>query len=113
LDTLAKQISLKDWTNYRGDFGADVEQDSYYTVWKGIEMMFHIAPLMTSEQHRRMIGNDICFILFNENLDGEKVEPLNVTAMDSLGTVPQVFSVVQPQGKAYRLGFFSEQLKTT
>eukprot|EP01126_Amoeba_proteus_P056814 TRINITY_DN7194_c0_g1_i4.p1 TRINITY_DN7194_c0_g1~~TRINITY_DN7194_c0_g1_i4.p1 ORF type:complete len:258 (-),score=52.97 TRINITY_DN7194_c0_g1_i4:1020-1793(-) len=91
LNLLAEKVSLKGWLKYRGDLGVDVEQDSYYTVWKGIEVMFHVSPLMNSEQHRRLIGNDIVFIIFHDSC-----VPLDPTPLDSLGTVPQVFCVVQP-----------------
>lgn len=34
---------MKNWTHYRGDIGQDVDQYSYYTEWRGIEIMFHIS----------------------------------------------------------------------
>ena len=51
-----------------------------------MEIMFHVAPWLTKEQHRQLIGNDMCFIIYYDNL----VEPLEPIAMDALGTVPQV-----------------------
>jgi hypothetical protein len=39
LDILGERINLKGWKNYRGDIGAEIEQDSYYTKWKNIESM--------------------------------------------------------------------------
>jgi len=102
LDEIATKINLKGWTLYRGDFG-DTYQDAYYTVWHGIEIIFHIAPWMDAEGHRRLIGNDICFIIFYDNEDTS----FDTISMDSLGTVPQLFAVVQPSGPCmFRFGFF-------
>lgn len=79
LDLLGEKINLKGWKNYRGDIGAEIgkihsihsiliwmviyfnfwneiEQDSYYTKWKNIEVMFHISHWMIPEQHRRLLG---------------------------------------------------------
>eukprot|EP01126_Amoeba_proteus_P055141 TRINITY_DN6827_c0_g4_i2.p1 TRINITY_DN6827_c0_g4~~TRINITY_DN6827_c0_g4_i2.p1 ORF type:complete len:398 (-),score=81.96 TRINITY_DN6827_c0_g4_i2:160-1353(-) len=91
LDLLATRISLNGWQKYRGDFGVHINQDSYYTVWKEMEIMFHVGLMMNSEQHRRLIGNDVVFIIFHDCFF-----PLDPKPLDSLGTVPQVFCVVQP-----------------
>jgi hypothetical protein len=104
LNNIAEQINLKGWKKYRGDIGVDSDQNSFYTVWEGIEIMLHIAPWMSSEQHRRLIGNDICFIIFYEDNNLSSFDPI---VMDSLGTVPQVFTVIQPYKGRYRLGFFN------
>eukprot|EP01125_Pyxidicula_operculata_P017144 TRINITY_DN597_c2_g1_i1.p1 TRINITY_DN597_c2_g1~~TRINITY_DN597_c2_g1_i1.p1 ORF type:complete len:1127 (-),score=295.82 TRINITY_DN597_c2_g1_i1:160-3540(-) len=110
LEVLGQKINLKGWKKYRGDIGVEIEMDSYYTEWKGIEVMFHICLWMNPEQHRRLIGNDVIFILFHDNN-----EPFDPGPLDSLGTVPQVFGVVQryqdelddKQECYYRMGFFS------
>lgn len=111
MDAIADRVNLAGWPKlrYRGDFGSDSEEDTYYAVWKGIEMMFHIAPWFIPEQHRRLIGNDICFIIY---YDHPKYEPMNSAAIAQLGTVPQVFSVVQPAPPSegdniFRLGFLN------
>eukprot|EP01127_Copromyxa_protea_P011430 TRINITY_DN2871_c0_g1_i2.p1 TRINITY_DN2871_c0_g1~~TRINITY_DN2871_c0_g1_i2.p1 ORF type:complete len:773 (-),score=122.39 TRINITY_DN2871_c0_g1_i2:245-2563(-) len=104
LELLGTKVSLKGWTKYRGDFGADIEQDSYYTVWKDIEVMFHICLWMDAEQHRRLIGNDVVVIIFSDS-----AVPVVPRPLDALGTVPQVFVVVQPlpgDPDYYRLGVF-------
>jgi len=51
-----------DWKGYRGevgDLGADAKVYVYHAVWRGLETIFHVAPLMDAEQHRRLCGNDI------------------------------------------------------
>jgi len=64
--------------------------------------MFHIAPYCTPEQHRRLIGNDILVVIFHDDPD---YEPFDPTVLADLGTVPQIFCVVQSFNNLYRLGF--------
>lgn len=61
-------------------------------------VIYHVAPLLNAEGHRRLIGNDIAVIFFMEENSG-KFDP---SFMDQLGQVPQVFAVVQPQGDKFR-----------
>ena len=44
LNILGQRIKLKGWKKYRGDFGVDTDQDSYYTEWNSIKIMFHVSP---------------------------------------------------------------------
>eukprot|EP01129_Flabellula_baltica_P005497 TRINITY_DN1997_c0_g2_i1.p1 TRINITY_DN1997_c0_g2~~TRINITY_DN1997_c0_g2_i1.p1 ORF type:complete len:660 (+),score=132.64 TRINITY_DN1997_c0_g2_i1:28-1980(+) len=112
LEQMGQRIRLDGWNHYRGDLGVGegTYAESYYTKWNELEIMYHIAPWHSPEQHRRLIGNDICFIIFYESPDNA---PFNPQAIVDLGTVPQVFSVVQPFRNLYRLGFFNRtNLKT-
>ncbi len=59
--------------------------------------MFHISHWMIAEQHRRLLGNDVNFIIFHE-----AHEPFDPAPMNELGTVPQVFGVVTPHEESYR-----------
>ena len=43
LTLLGKKIQLKGWKRYRGDLGVEKEAFSYYTEWKGVEIMLHVA----------------------------------------------------------------------
>lgn len=54
--------------------------------------MFHVAPLMNSEQRRRLIGNDVLILFFH---DDEQSFDMNQTHKD-MGSFSQVFAVVQP-----------------
>jgi len=102
LDILGEKMNLKGWKKYRGDFGAEVQQDSYYSSWKGIEIMFHICHWLTPEQHRRLIGNDVVVIIFHDSSNPFVPDPIS-----NIGTVPQIFGVVSPHEDKYRVGFFS------
>jgi len=104
LNSIAEEITLDGWTRYRGDFNPDSKQKSYWTVWhETIEIMFHIAPWMNAEQHRRLIGNDICVLIYYDS----PLSSFDPTPLNSLGTVPQVFTVVQPNNNCYRFGSFN------
>lgn len=102
LNLIGTRISLKGWKKYRGDFGKESEQDSYYTEWRNIQIMFHVCHWMDAEQHRRLIGNDVVVIIFNDSPNPFVPDPL-----DSIGTVPQIFGVVSLRFKDYRVAFFS------
>jgi len=108
MDSIAERVHLANWSGYRGDFGTDGEdanRETYFQVWREIEIMFHCAPMLIPEQHRRLIGNDIVVIIFYEQL-GNQCLPFNPSVMTALGTVPQVFAVVEPQDQAYRMAYF-------
>jgi hypothetical protein len=103
IEIMGEKIQLNKWTGYRGDMGK--EGESYFTYWHDFNIMYHISTLMDSEQHRRLIGNDIAIIIFQESTS---VDPLKI----DLGQVPQIFGIVQPylslnQPTKYRIAFFS------
>ena len=81
----------------------------WYTQWRDVEILLHVAPHMSAEQHRRLCGNDIGAIIFHDAQGtgtGSSWTPFSSVAM---GTVPHVFAVVTPHASAdafYRLGFF-------
>jgi len=58
---------------------------------------------MTDDQQRRLIGNDVALLIFKD--EGEPFDPQKIV---SLGAIPQVFVVVQPNKDKYRLGFFNK-----
>lgn len=68
-------------------------------------VIYHVSVLMGAEGHRRLIGNDVCTIFFRD----ENSEPFDVTAVTNLGTMPQVFIVVQPKGHKYQVSSFSRK----
>jgi len=42
-----------------GKTGEDAATETYYAKWNDIDIIFHMAPGMSAEQHRRLCGNDI------------------------------------------------------
>lgn len=86
MDSIADRIEMDGWPHYRGEMGEMGPDNStsayftnfvlflllvritlsfrYYTKWEGVEMLFHIAPWMDSEQHRRLCGNDVGILHF-------------------------------------------------
>jgi len=102
LKHMGHEVDLSDnWTGYTGDMKGG---KTYYTKWKQIEVIYHVAPIMNKEGHRRLIGNDIAVIFFLEEGDNTLFDPSQISL---LGTVPQIFAVIQPVGQLYRLAFFS------
>jgi hypothetical protein len=67
--------------------------------------MLHVTPWLTTEQHRSLIGNDICLILFYDTAEQYETQ-FDPQVLESLGIVPHVFTVVQPIHSEYLLGFF-------
>jgi len=39
--------------------GDDSKAGAYFTRWNDVDIIFHLAPFMNEEQHRRLCGNDI------------------------------------------------------
>jgi len=106
LNILGEKINLETWNGYRGDMGK--EGETYYRKWNDFDLIFHVSTLMDSEQHRRLIGNDVAVIFFKDSNVYQTA--FDISKID-LGTVPQVHCVVEPckvDGTTfYRTGFFS------
>lgn len=82
--------------------------------------MGHVAMWMNAEQQRRLVGNDVLFVVFLEEGPPPSPPPYSLCAsycdpgappfdpepLDSLGTVPQIFCVVQPYAGRYRFALF-------
>lgn len=102
---------MKEWKGYRGDMGGSGE--TFFEHWKdeidGIFrpssttsslsylVMYHLSPLLNSEGHRRLIGNDIGVIFFVE--EDAQFSP---AFLNELGTVPQVYALIQPVKDKWR-----------
>lgn len=65
-----------------------------------LETVFHIAPRLTAEEHRRLLGNDIVMVFFLE-----EGAVFNVEGLDTFGEVPQVYIIVQPEKTKFRFVF--------
>lgn len=55
--------------------------------------------MLDAEGHRRLIGNDIAVLFFLEEGEDVYFDPTNI---GNLGTVPQVFGIIQPVKENYR-----------
>jgi len=103
LGMLGDRIEIRGWSGFRGGFdpGSDIGF-SYYTSWKGFEIMFHAVPFLNDEQRRRLVGNDKAIIYFQEE---------TMFVPNFRGDVNTVGIVVQPNYStsqtAYRVGCFS------
>jgi len=108
---LGQKIDLEGWKNYRGDMRPP--GTAWYDCWMGVEIIFHVAPILNAEEIRRLIGNDIQMLFYLEEDPGNDLK-FDCSSIESFGEVPQVFAVIQPtksdktQEFLYRLAFFSK-----
>jgi len=114
---LGDYVTLKGFTGFRG--GLDIKSDacgpqSIYTKFSGVEVMFHVAPLLPHNENdvqhvekKRHIGNDIIVIVFNDS--SRPFSPLTIKSEFN-----HIYAVIQPVAEAeegktcYRLGFASK-----
>jgi Rap/ran-GAP/Ankyrin repeats (3 copies) len=63
MDSLGEKIDMRTW----GGYGASGKRHAstsggpdyrYYSSWRGFHIMFHVAPFMSKDAIRRLIGND-------------------------------------------------------
>lgn len=101
LSLLAEKIELKGWSGYSGGLN---QEDSvtcpyaYHTTWQGLEIILHVSTMMSPEQQRRLIGNDIGMIFFQP--------PEAEFRVAMRGNVNSVALVVAPHQDKYRVGGF-------
>ena len=108
MDCIADKVTLKGFTNYRGQL--DNKNDStglfsYYASFEGMEVMFHVSTLLPyTPNHqqqllrKRHIGNDIVTIIFQE----KDALPFTPTIIRS--QFQHVFIVVRAAGKCPTTG---------
>eukprot|EP01124_Arcella_intermedia_P006541 TRINITY_DN13875_c0_g1_i3.p1 TRINITY_DN13875_c0_g1~~TRINITY_DN13875_c0_g1_i3.p1 ORF type:complete len:609 (-),score=154.75 TRINITY_DN13875_c0_g1_i3:59-1885(-) len=104
MNLMGKSIDLTTHKGFRGDFGISSSAKTFYHSWSGnhknYEVLYHVAPLLDDESKRRLIGNDIGIIFFlpSGNLD--------ISLLNQLGSMNQIFAVVQPTNDAkYSVAF--------
>lgn len=105
MSLFSDEIELMGWGGFKGQLSTTAAGTSYYANFHGCEIMFHVAPLLTPEQHRRLIGNDTVIIYFHNS----SKKPFPSQAPRSI--MGQVFVVVKnlEQGKKLRVGFMSRK----
>ena len=99
LQTIADCVALRGFDKFRGDL--DIKNDlhgpySYYTKYKDYEIMFNVAPMVSSTKSNRqyierksLVGNSFVCIVFQE-ADAE-FKPNFIS-----GKVTQIYITVQP-----------------
>lgn len=67
LKILATKIPLEGWRSYTGGMAVGASlQSTYYTSWRGFEIVFHVATELNKEYQRQFIGNDKVLIVLAE-----------------------------------------------
>ncbi|XP_066594271.1 GTPase-activating Rap/Ran-GAP domain-like protein 3 isoform X2 [Prorops nasuta] len=117
LEILGERIRLKGWDKYRG--GLDVKgdmtgKDSYYTVYAGHEVMYHVSTMLPYSkdnpqqlERKRHIGNDIVNIIYAD--DPSVLETFNPNSIKSQFT--HVFALVtyEENSKAWRVAIYCDE----
>lgn len=107
LEELGKPIDLNGWTHYRGDMRPPGE--AWYCIWNDIEIIYHVAPKLNTEERRRLIGNDIPYLIYFD-ADPNEIQ-FDPSGLSSFGEVPQIFAIVQPLTASppyFKVGFCSK-----
>lgn len=82
----------------------DPENEAQSAVsWFGHDVRLDCSVLMSNEDIRSYIGNDVALVIFVD-----EGEPFNPVYSNEFGNVTQVFIVVQPQDGCYRVGVYSK-----
>ncbi len=87
-------------------------QISRYNTWHDVELILHVTPVLSAEEIRRLVGNDIGLIFFvTSPYDVENPFKFDCSGIETLGEVPCVFAVVQPnqKGTLFSIAFFSKK----
>eukprot|EP01125_Pyxidicula_operculata_P022733 TRINITY_DN9539_c0_g1_i1.p1 TRINITY_DN9539_c0_g1~~TRINITY_DN9539_c0_g1_i1.p1 ORF type:complete len:938 (-),score=316.35 TRINITY_DN9539_c0_g1_i1:244-3057(-) len=69
MNSIAEKIKMKGWKGYKADLDVKTNTTcthSYYTEWNGLEVMFHVAPMLDDSCRDRIIGNDVVAIIWQE-----------------------------------------------
>lgn len=107
LGIMGERVSLDSFSGFSGGFGEGGSSTptgtSYYVSWLNLEIMYHVAPLMTADEQRRLIGNDLVIIYWTEQ--DEPFKPLEFR-----GSVNSIGIVVKPvSDNEYRVGCFARR----
>lgn len=73
---------------------------TYYTVWNGLEVMLHVSTMMSAEQQRRLIGNDIGLVFYQEDAC------FRVAMRGNVNSVAMVVSPDAAKPDQYHMGVF-------
>jgi len=102
VDLLGKKIDLNNWNGYRGNMG--INQTIIYNHWKGIvPIVYHVAPFLSREDIRQLIGNDLLIILYVETDENDNDISLDLSKLDRLGKFPHCFAIVYKKHNNYIL----------
>lgn len=99
INKLGSAIDLNTWSGYTGI--SRQASTLIYKHWRGVTpVIYHIAPILTKDEHRSLIGNEILIIMYLEPDHDFDLELLN-----QLGNMPQCFALVSKHKDKYRVKF--------
>lgn len=72
LSRIAAPVETLGWSGYSGGVSTKEHGTIYYSSWKGFEIVFHVAPLLSTTQRRQFIGNDKVMLYYLDSWRGGK-----------------------------------------
>jgi hypothetical protein len=95
LRCMGQKQSLQFWKGSSPKYGY-----TYSNFWRGqITVMYYVSTLMNKDEQRAFIGNCSSVILFTEF----NISEFDVTSLDDLGVVPQIFVLVCHINHKYKI----------
>ena len=102
VNLLGKKVDLNNWNGYNGNMGGN--NLTIYNHWKGtVPIIYHIAPFLSKEEIRQLIGNDLLIILYIDSDDNYNDIFLDLSNLDKLGKFPQCFAIIYKKNDNYIL----------
>jgi len=82
--------------------------DNHDSYWRGLQVTWYLATLLSTEEQRQYIGNTIAAIYFKDH-DDEPFDPSQISQMGSIGVIhivvtPVILSNLETQTIRYRVG---------
>jgi hypothetical protein len=102
MSSIATPTEALGYSGYTGGMSTREAGTFYYQGWRGMEIVFHVAPLLTESQRRQFIGNDkVLLYLLDGWREGRQLQPRFRGQVNSVGIC--VLPVVHPVYKVKRL----------
>lgn len=102
MQVLGDVIDMKDWDHFSGGFITGQSRRTYYTSFRGYEIVFHVAPMLSKDERRQFLGNDKVILYFCE----EGMKPL---VPRFRGEVNSVGIVLQRRADGWKMTVFHKE----
>jgi hypothetical protein len=104
LRAIGKEMRLTDdWEHHNG--GLPSGKSVYYTSFRGFEIVFHVASMLTKDERRQYIGNDKVLLYVCEN----GIKPI---VPRFRGEVNSAAVVIQKRSNGWKMGCFTRERVT-
>ncbi len=69
LELMGECVQVNSFSGFSGgfeDLSTTNDKHSYYCSWLNLEIMYHVAPLLSADEQRRLLGNDLVLVYWHE-----------------------------------------------